>query len=497
MRLGSVTSNSVPTPTLDRMRSAFSVAIIALVWINVGLISLRALFATEASPAVLVVGALAIAAATTASWAMDRTGEATRIVTALALAAQAALLVYGFSGSPLQIDIHMYFFAMLAVCAGWVDWRAPAAFSALTCLHHLIFYWLIPWAVFPGDSTLLRVGLHAIVVALELAALVVIITQLKRAFAEIESAAAEANARRDEARYLARRQREASQAERARNEAMASANDAFRKDVAQSLSAMEAELGRVREIGERMAIMAQKASANAADVATSSDQSSANAQNVAQAADRLSSSIEEISRNVVKTVSNIDSATETIRNASEKVGVLAEDANRINDVTAMIQSIAQQTNLLALNATIEAARAGESGRGFAVVAGEVKTLAEQTSQATEEIAARIAAITTSTTETVAGINSAMATMSEVSKQTASVSEAMCAQYGLTDEITRNIHEAAQGTDDVAKSSAETSSEANRSAQASAEMLDIIETAVSAAKTLERDVDRFLAKIAAA
>jgi methyl-accepting chemotaxis protein len=482
---------------IDGLRARFSIAIIGFIWLNCALLVTRAFFAGDASATVVIAGALAISAMASVSWSLDRTGAATRIATSLALAGQCALLVYAFSGSPLQIDIHMYFFASLAICAGWIDWRSTTAFAGLTAIHHLLFFFLIPWAVFSGESDLSRVLLHAIIVVLELAVLVAITTQLIKAFAEVDTSIGEANAARDTAHALADRQADITNAEQHRVEELAAANKAFRHDVALSVSAMGGELARAKDIGEQVTRVANHASANAAKVASASGQSSANSHSVASATDQLSHSISDMSRNLANTTTIVQTATETIRSASEKVMVLAEDAGKIDEVVGIIHSIAAQTNLLALNATIEAARAGESGKGFAVVAAEVKTLAEQTSKATEEIGLRIAGITSSTSETVKAINFAVTAMGEVSRHAASIADTMEGQRGLTDEIAHNTREAAKGSEFVASSSTEASQNASETVRASTQVMEIIASAEHAAKKLESDIDGFLARIAAA
>ena len=145
-----------------------------------------------------------------------------------------------------------------------------------------------------------------------------------------------------------------------------------------------------------MTSAAELSSERAGAVAAASEEASANVQAVAAGAEELSCSIGEITRQVNNSKTLAEGAVEQAVRTNDVVRSLAEGSSKIGEVVSMINDIAGQTNLLALNATIEAARAGEAGKGFAVVASEVKSLASQTSSATEEIAAHIDAIQTST-----------------------------------------------------------------------------------------------------
>ncbi|HET7887978.1 MAG TPA: methyl-accepting chemotaxis protein, partial [Bradyrhizobium sp.] len=127
---------------------------------------------------------------------------------------------------------------------------------------------------------------------------------------------------------------------------------------------------------------------------------------------------------------------------------LSNEAAAIGDVVKLINEIASQTNLLALNATIEAARAGDAGRGFAVVASEVKSLAEQTAKATDQIGSRISSIQISSKEAVGaiqGISGTIATMNEIA---AAIASAVEEQGSATQEIARNVQQAALGTNEI-------------------------------------------------
>src|SRR5207302_471924 len=118
------------------------------------------------------------------------------------------------------------------------------------------------------------------------------------------------------------------------------------------------------------------------------------------------------------------------------------------EVVSLIQAIAEQTNLLALNATIEAARAGAAGRGFAVVAAEVKSLATQTAKATEEISTQIGKIQGSTKDAVAAIQGIGGVIGQVSEIGAAIAAAVDEQIVSTQHISRNVQQAARGTQEV-------------------------------------------------
>src|SRR3954464_9222126 len=183
-------------------------------------------------------------------------------------------------------------------------------------------------------------------------------------------------------------------------------------------------------------------------VAAASEEASTNVQAVASATEELSSSITEISRQVQESARVASEAVTQARTTTDRVGELSKAAARIGDVVELINTIAGQTNLLALNATIEAARAGEAGRGFAVVASEVKALAEQTAKATGEIGQQIADIQSATLDSVNSIRGISGTIARLSEISSTIAAAVEEQGAATQEISRNVQQAAMGTTQV-------------------------------------------------
>ena len=132
------------------------------------------------------------------------------------------------------------------------------------------------------------------------------------------------------------------------------------------------------------------------------------------------------------------------------VGKLGQSSAEIGQVIKVITSIAQQTNLLALNATIEAARAGEAGKGFAVVASEVKELAKATARATEEISRKIEAIQADSRGAVGAIGEIGQIIGQINDISNTIASAVEEQTATTNEIGRNVMEAARGSAEIAR-----------------------------------------------
>jgi methyl-accepting chemotaxis protein len=217
-------------------------------------------------------------------------------------------------------------------------------------------------------------------------------------------------------------------------------------------------------------------------------------ESAAAAADELSKSIAEINRQVVSAGEVVRSATAEAQSTNDIIGGLAQTAQKIGDVVKLIQSVAGQTNLLALNATIEAARAGAAGKGFAVVASEVKALAVQTAKATEDIAAQIAAVQSSTQNAVRAIGSITGRMDEIRQFTTAIATAIEEQHAATGEISNNVTAAAMGTRSVVAVLERVSGAIGDMRGSAATVLTASAAVEKAAESLRGNVDGFLNKV---
>jgi methyl-accepting chemotaxis protein len=253
-----------------------------------------------------------------------------------------------------------------------------------------------------------------------------------------------------ERRRLIEEQEVAAQAREARAAALEAAIARFQAQLGEAVRDVAIQTEQLRQTAHSLDESAGQGAQLATSVAAAAEQASSNVGSVAAAAEQLSGSIGEIAHQIARSRELVQDADQSARNADHTIGELATCAQAIGDVVGLISAIASQTNLLALNATIEAARAGEAGKGFAVVAGEVKSLANQTARATEEVKGHIATIQAKTGEAVGAIHAVGKLVSQVGEMTTSVAGAVEEQSAATSEIARNVDQAALGTGEVTR-----------------------------------------------
>lgn len=268
----------------------------------------------------------------------------------------------------------------------------------------------------------------------------------------------------------------------------------FEGDVQAVVDAVGRSSEQIKQSAEMLKRTAANTEKRVDTVEMSAGDATDSVQAVAAAADELSTSIQEISKQISVSSTKTRQASEQAAVTNGIVDGLSMKAERIGDVLGLISNIAAQTNLLALNATIEAARAGEAGKGFAVVASEVKSLANQTARATEDIAQRIAEIQAATGDAVHAIKEIAGTVAEVNHIAGSIAAAVEEQNSATSEIARSAQHASQSVTTVSAAVTDVRNGTSQTGDASQHLLSASSELSGHADALRAQVDRFLASV---
>lgn len=296
-----------------------------------------------------------------------------------------------------------------------------------------------------------------------------------------------------------RRVREEEQAEQARTErrqAMLELADQFEASVMALVEGVSNSAAGMEQAASSLTDTAADTSQQSEVVANAAQQASSNAQMVASAAEELSASVREITGQTNQSSAAARDAVSRTENAGKDVAELVDAAEKIGEVVKLINEIAEQTNLLALNATIEAARAGDAGKGFAVVASEVKSLANQTAKATQEISEQVTGMQNATGLAVRAMDEIKGIIGDIEATSVSIASAVEEQDASTQEIARNVGEVSTGTEEVTSNIHRVNEGATTTGSAATQVLSAAQLLTQQSGDLRGQVEDFLKTIRA-
>lgn len=353
--------------------------------------------------------ALAITVFPTVAYLRKLSDAMTRIVLGATMPLYCAILLLQWAGHAWQGDLHMAFFAMIAILATFADWRPVLTGAAVTALHHFILNFTMPALVFSGGADFGRVLLHAVIVVVETVVLVMLALRMEM----LMIAHAEAERTKAESERLAQTERLKREHEQQTIvealgvglEALASGDleCAIKKPFSDGFERLRTDFNNTVATLRRLVLEVSNSSQQieggvteihvaATDLARRTETDAAALERAAQVVTELTVSASTAATQAEDVQQSLDGSQqlavrgrEIVMRAMASVQKIEQSANEIANIVVLIDGIAFQTNLLALNAGVEAARAGEAGKGFAVVASEVRALAQRTTDAARSI----------------------------------------------------------------------------------------------------------------